>query len=405
MVYNRLTDADIDYMIQNNGRIGQAFNSFYRTDVFTSGTIDAMLKTITVSSYNKLDSKFQNAINRYISDNTVSNAGSWLTGIFGINMTVYSTMDELLADTSFWNTTVSFNESLRLVICLSVSSEEYMASHSSSRIYASFIETVAQSTDATMTFINALIGTSQLESFFANEEVCSSVVNKKQSMVAICYNLNAFEALITSSVGITCVQNSEIAQNVLVDALIVVADTREKMNAIHTSLDDISTNIESIKDGESVVETINATKNQISLCVNDIDNIVTNADILAENVSLLLSNADALKLLLYNGAAFRKIADSRANQDVASAVVSLQLISKTRSTFYGFGTTKEGHCVVYANQTQNGGGTYSNVIGYPEVTYSVNWAGAVMLYDFKQIGGNGGTSLLFDLYDFGLLDS
>ena len=58
-VYNRLTDADVDYMIRNNGRLGQSFNSFYRTDSFHSGGVDDVLRIITTASYNKLELKMQ----------------------------------------------------------------------------------------------------------------------------------------------------------------------------------------------------------------------------------------------------------------------------------------------------------------------------------------------------------
>lgn len=286
-VYERLTDADVDYMLRHNTRLGQAFNSFYSVSDFTSGRIDSVLSAITAASYNVLDLKFQSGINRYVSEKTSGNtAGEWLGTVFGIaSLKSKTTMASIISDTTLWNNTVAVNESLRFVICLSVSAAEYMASHSNSSNYVSFIETVAHSTDATMTLINALAATSQLETFFANESVCNAVTRSEPSMIAICYNLDAFASFINSPVAMTYVQDSDIAQNVIVNAISSVGEQEIKMNIVHSSLDTINTNIESIQEWDAVISKIETTNREIDDCLTSIYSVLDNADILVENMS------------------------------------------------------------------------------------------------------------------------
>ena len=144
-------------------------------------------------------------------------------------------------------------------------------------------------------------------------------------MTAICYNLQGFSAFISSTVAMTCAQNSEVAQDVIVNAIIVIADTETKLNEIHTALDTINTDITSLKDGDKVVDEIEETKTKITDCLNSIHGVTDKADILAENVDTLLNNKEALKTLLQSNHAFDTLANSSANEKVAQAIISLNI--------------------------------------------------------------------------------
>lgn len=88
-IYARLTDEDVDYMLAKNARLGQSFNSFYNTDVFPSGTIDDVLKTLTADTYNILELKIQQGINRYIESfmGLDTGVGAWLNSLFALDNT------------------------------------------------------------------------------------------------------------------------------------------------------------------------------------------------------------------------------------------------------------------------------------------------------------------------------
>lgn len=318
-VYERFTDDEVDYMITKNARLGQSFNSFYSIDDFASGPVDTVLKSITIAAYNKLDIKFQNGINRYISANTSENAGTWLTSVFDIDMSSYQTMDDLLADTAFWNSTVASNESLRFVISLSVSSAECMASHTDSSIYVSFIETVAQSTDATMTLINALAATAQLETFFANESVCTAIANSAPSMTAICYNTDGFAAMIASETAMNIVAASETAVNVIVEGIANAANSESVLDGIKGNLTSIEESLPSIANTETVIAEVADVKGNITNVVTSLQSVTSQTDVLIANIDALLASETAMNAIALSEVAVISIFE---NELVYSAVLS-----------------------------------------------------------------------------------
>lgn len=104
-IYNRLTDEDVDYMLTNNARLGQSFNSFYNTDVFPAGTIDDVLKTLTADTYNILELKIQQGINRYIEGFTgkETGVGTWLNSLFVLDnadLAACQSLNDIVSSTS-----------------------------------------------------------------------------------------------------------------------------------------------------------------------------------------------------------------------------------------------------------------------------------------------------------------
>lgn len=314
-VYERFTDDEVDYMIERNARLGQSFNSFYSIDDFASGPVDAVLKSITIAAYNKLDIKFQNGINRYISKNTSENAGTWLTSVFDIDMSGYQTMDDLLADTAFWTNTVESNESLRFVISLSVSSAEYMASHTDSSIYVSFIETVAQSTDATMTLINALAATAQLDTFFANESVCTAIANSAPSMTAICYNTDGFAAMIASETAMNIVAASETAVDVIVEGITNATNSETVLEGIKGNLTSIEDALPSIANTETVIVEVSDVKANITDVVTSLQKVTSQTDVLVANIDALLESENFMSKVIVNSELLYKFCLNPAVQD------------------------------------------------------------------------------------------
>lgn len=330
-VYERLTDADVDYMLRHNTRLGQAFNSFYSVSDFTSGRIDSVLSAITAASYNVLDLKFQSGINRYVSEKTSGNtAGEWLGTVFGIaSLKSKTTMASIISDTTLWNNTVAVNESLRFVICLSVSAAEYMASHSNSSNYVSFIETVAQSADATMTLINALAATSQLDTFFANESVCTAIANSAPSMTAICYNTDGFAAMIASETAMTIVANSETAVNVIVEGIANAANSEAVLDGIKGNLTSIEEALPSIANTETVIAEVADVKENISGVVISLQKVTSQTDVLVSNINALLASETAIASIVGSEAAMKALLSSDTTKNLISEENVITLMTKS----------------------------------------------------------------------------
>lgn len=334
-VYERLTDADVDYMLRHNTRLGQAFNSFYSVSDFTSGRIDSVLSAITAASYNVLDLKFQSGINRYVSEKTSGNtAGEWLGTVFGIaSLKSKTTMASIISDTTLWNNTVAVNESLRFVICLSVSAAEYMASHSNSSNYVSFIETVAQSTDATMTLINALAATSQLDTFFANESVCTAIANSAPSMTAICYNTDGFAAMIASETAMTIVANSETAVNAIVEGITNAANSEGVLDGIKGNLTSIGEALPSIANTETVIAEVADVKENISGVVTSLQKVISQTDVLVNNIDALFSNETAMNAFVASETALNAIVKVKSSITLRFWILVNKNLTMIRSIF------------------------------------------------------------------------
>lgn len=334
-VYERLTDTDVDYMLRHNTRLGQAFNSFYSVSDFTSGRIDSVLSAITAASYNVLDLKFQSGINRYVSEKTSGNtAGEWLGTVFGIaSLKSKTTMASIISDTTLWNNTVVVNEPLRFVICLSVSAAEYMASHSNSSNYVSFIETVAQSTDATMTLINALAATSQLDTFFANESVCTAIANSAPSMTAICYNTDGFAAMIASETAMTIVANSETAVNAIIEGITNAVNSEGVLDGIKGKLTSIGEALPSIANTETVIAEVADVKENISGVVTSLQKVISQTDVLVNNIDALFSNETAMNAFVASETALNAIVKVKSSITLRFWILVNKNLTMIRSIF------------------------------------------------------------------------
>ena len=326
VVYNRLTDADVDYMLCNNGRLGESFNSFYRTNMFASGDINAVLKEITTSSYNVLELKIQAGINRYISDMTSNTtAGEWLGTVFGISaLKSKTTMASILSDTALWNNTIMTNESLRYVICLSAATINWFSS-TNSDAFLSFITEVANSTQATMDFLNALDATDKLTTFMSAENAVSIMASKKASMEAICYTIEPFAAMISSETAMNIVAASEIAIDVIIDGITNATNSEAVLSNIKGNLTSIEESLPSIVNTETVVAEILNVKESIISVIAALQKVNSQADILITNMDALITSETAMAAIISS----------------ESAISSCLNSSPVRNAFYNHANTIE----------------------------------------------------------------
>jgi hypothetical protein len=83
IIYDRLTSADVDYMIKHNSRLGTALNNYYGSEIVKAGNIDKVLSTITQDKLNSLEPKFREGIIRYFSGKlSVEGAPAWLAELY-----------------------------------------------------------------------------------------------------------------------------------------------------------------------------------------------------------------------------------------------------------------------------------------------------------------------------------
>ena len=99
LVFDRMSDLDVDYMVGRNARLGECINNFYEETIFTRGNIEAILFEITDEKMNKLDKKISDGIKRYIKSQLTSvDVCTYLSEKYNIpDIASYSTIKEFAA--------------------------------------------------------------------------------------------------------------------------------------------------------------------------------------------------------------------------------------------------------------------------------------------------------------------
>lgn len=79
IMYERFTDADIDYMVEKNPRLGLCLNNYYEEEIFPEGNIEKIILNISDDKLDKIEGKFRDGITRYIKKELLSeNVCEWL---------------------------------------------------------------------------------------------------------------------------------------------------------------------------------------------------------------------------------------------------------------------------------------------------------------------------------------
>lgn len=314
-LYERITEDDADFIVRNHPKLGQAFNSFYNISLFEHGSIDVMLSGITQEAWGLLEVKFQNALNKYISEKTSNTSvGSWLAEIFDVpELADYTSISDIFSDEDLYNDYIADNESLLFIIANSAIASVFVAETlaiTNSKFQA-FIESVAASIPATMQLITALKAYDKLDSFFANENCCDKIVESAQAMKAMLYSIDGFEAMLNSEIAMEKVADNETAVNLIIQAITDVANSSTALSNIKSVLPGISTNLESIPETEPMIEDVNNAVEIISDTLEELDKVLNKTDILAKNVDALFNSSVAMTAICNNTTAINKIANNR----------------------------------------------------------------------------------------------
>ncbi|HBF2788348.1 TPA: phage tail protein [Clostridioides difficile] len=102
IVYTALSEADIDNLFSKSAKLGEQLNAFYKTDLFSPGNADNVIKGMTIEQYNLLEEKFKKGYDRYITkEQEKPNVGAWFNSTFGLNSDILeglTTIDDVTMD-------------------------------------------------------------------------------------------------------------------------------------------------------------------------------------------------------------------------------------------------------------------------------------------------------------------
>lgn len=303
VLYNRLSANDIDYMIENNYQFGECLNCFYKTTVFTNRHITKVLLSITKSSYMLIEDKLQKGINRYLSSHIIDGSvGEWLTKVFDVDLSAYTTIESLLSDIDCWNTTILKNEALTLCIFLSLSAANWFSQHTKSEIFQSFLETIVTSLDATMLLIDSLYhaGNNALDQCFSNTTFANYFLTTTQAFTALTYHTEGFKSFLKNETVVKNMINTSLCINQIQKSLSDIVRSQGKIESAKTStnnikyyLTGITTSIHSHPDLTSLIQ-------MMTDCVSDMDTIITESSNIIQNIPSLFSNETFMNALATN---------------------------------------------------------------------------------------------------------
>ncbi len=282
-LYNRLTDEDVDHILLSNARLGESFNSFYRTDKFAAGGIAEVLGAITGESYNILEQKWQQGIGRYIS------------------RVMHPTWGDV------WDMWTTANESLKLCIANAVA---VLQGEIPSEHLDSFVNVVAGSTNSTMIFMDALAANNKLVDFFNNRSAVTILAGKSESIKAICYHPTAFTAMINNNSTNSIVFGSETAVNVIVQAITDSAAAEGVLDGIKANLSSVQTAAASLPSGEISIAAVVETKKKIDDTLAILSGRNAIADTLVSNINALTASGTAMNAIAASSTAMNAIAAS-----------------------------------------------------------------------------------------------
>ena len=269
-IYNRMTEEDVDVMIEGNARLGQALNSFYRTDIFTGNNVDEILSNIGSSKLNTLELKLQGGIVRYVTKKTSGeDAASWLQSVFNVDMSGFTTMESIINDTDFWNNTIMTNESLAFVVCLSHAAIDVITTMSGTK-FVDFIRNVANSTSASTYLFSAFNNAGRLEDLFNDEEACQTLVSREECVSAILQCMPAFEKAMASQTMTSALIASTEVKNVVVDHLLNLIDRQKRLDNSKSNLDAVCAEIDTMPESEELLPGITDLTNNIQSVLTSI---------------------------------------------------------------------------------------------------------------------------------------
>ncbi|HFL3654118.1 TPA: phage tail protein, partial [Clostridioides difficile] len=221
VVYTAFSETDIDNLFDKSTKLGEQLNAFYRTDIFSLGNADNVVKGMTVEHYNSLEEKFKAGYDRYVTrEQEKSTIGAWFNSTFSLNSTdleSLTTIVEILANTEATNAILNnSNAIVALTMCKS-SMDEVVASTNAMDLIGQYILKVT----AEPAVIQAILENNVIrEAIINSTEAMTHISTNQESVSYIFKNLEAIQLLLANQESLNLVlANQNVVKNILANIL------------------------------------------------------------------------------------------------------------------------------------------------------------------------------------------
>lgn len=291
-VYTAFSETDIDNLFDKSTKLGEQLNAFYRTDVFSLGNADNVVKGMTVEHYNSLEEKFKAGYDRYVTrEQEKSTIGAWFNSTFSLNYTdleSLTTIDEILANTEATNVILNNSNAIVALTMCESSMDAVVASSNAMDLLGQYILKVT--TEPAV--IRAIIKNEVIrDAIISSAEVMKIIVTNTNSMLEIFNDLEATKILTSKQNSMDeILKNNEIAKEIIPK----IIATKDVATSIVNHKNNIKSNLISI---ENQFTSLNY-KDDTFLIMKEskeiLDNMKLNNNDFEEEINSKIKTAEAL---------------------------------------------------------------------------------------------------------------
>ncbi|ERM26718.1 TPA: phage tail protein [Clostridioides difficile] len=198
-VYTAFSETDIDNLFDKSTKLGEQLNAFYRTDIFSLGNADNVVKGMTVEHYNSLEEKFKAGYDRYVTrEQEKSTIGAWFNSTFSLDNTDLenlTTIEEILANVEATNAILNNSNAIVALTMCKTSMDAVVASSNAMDLLGQYILKVT----AEPAVIKAILENNVIREAIINSiEAMTHISTNHESVRMIFENLEATQLLLAN---------------------------------------------------------------------------------------------------------------------------------------------------------------------------------------------------------------
>ncbi|HBY3392955.1 TPA: phage tail protein [Clostridioides difficile] len=199
VVYTAFSETDIDNLFDKGTKLGEQLNAFYRTDIFSLGNADNVVKGMTVEHYNSLEEKFKAGYDRYVTrEQEKSTIGAWFNSTFSLDNTDLenlTTIEEILANVEVTNAILNNSNAIVALTMCKTSMDAVVASSNAMDLLGQYILKVT----AEPAVIKAILENNVIrEAIINSTEAMTHISTNHESVRMIFENLEATQLLLAN---------------------------------------------------------------------------------------------------------------------------------------------------------------------------------------------------------------
>ncbi|EGT4599938.1 phage tail protein [Clostridioides difficile] len=351
IVYTSLLESDIDNLFNKSNKLGEQLNAFYKTDLFSPGNADNVIKGMTIEQYNLLEEKFKKGYDRYITKEQegASNIGAWFNSTFSLNSNILeslTTIDDIMMNEEALSMIVNNSNAIVALTMCESNLQSFFYSPFSMSIIGQYILKIS----AEPRLIRAIIKNKILADIIINEfESFMVIAQNTDAIMEIFNDLEATKTLANNFEAINeILHNEEIEKEIMpriLQSKIVFSNIINYKNDIESPFNSIENQFTLLNYKDNTFSFIEESKKMF-------DNMKLNNDNLEKEIiqkikiaETLMNSDTAMRMIAYNSTCMNFIVN---NSDM------MQLLADIPSAMNAFANSDSAMEILVNNNTAMG---------------------------------------------------